>query len=206
MSQYPEDEFDVAGRERAPQGTHRAPRNPWRALLPYALVIVLVPLLAWGAVGLLGGSGSGNGDGGDGGDAQETETTAPPTAEETTEPADEEPTDSEEATEVEESESPDEGLPADVITTTSISVLNGAGITGIAAEAAAQLTDAGFTAVVAADYGASAPEATTLYYRNADLAPTAEAIGDLLGIGTLVELASATQNVEIAIVLRADFA
>lgn len=202
MSQYPEDEFDVAGRERAPQGTHRAPRNPWRALLPYALVIVLVPLLAWGAVGLLG-SGGGTGDGGD---AQDTETTAPPTAEETTEPADEEPTDAEGTTEGEEGESPDEGLPADVITTTSISVLNGAGISGIAAEAAGQLTDAGFTDVVAADYGASAPEATTLYYRNADLAPTAEAIGDLLGIETLVELASATQNVEIAIVLRADFA
>lgn len=199
MSQYPEDEFDVAGRERAPQGTHRAPRNPWRALLPYALVIVLVPLLAWGAVGLLGSGGGTD----DGGDAQDTETSAPPTAEETTDPADEEPTDTE-STDAED-ETTEEGLAADVITTTSISVLNGAGISGIAAEAAGQLTDAGFTDVVAADYGAAAPESTTLYYRTADLAPTAEAIGDILGIDTLVELASATQNVEIAIVLRGDF-
>lgn len=197
MSQYPEDEFDAAGRDRAPQGVHRAPRSPWRTMLPYALVVVLVPLLAWGAVGLLG-AGGGDGDV----DGEDTVTTAPPTAEESPDPTDE-PAEPEETTEPEETEEP--GLPADVITSTSISVLNGAGITGIASEAAARLTDAGFTAVAAADYGAGAPETTTLYYRNAELAPTAEAIGDILGIDNLVELASATRNVEIAIVLRPDF-
>ncbi|MEE6281470.1 LytR C-terminal domain-containing protein [Georgenia sunbinii] len=203
MSEYPEDEFDIAGDERAPQGTHRAPRSPWRALLPYLLVIVLVPLLAWGAVGLLGGGNDGAGD--------DTPTAAEPTAEptdvpdETDEPTDDPDPETTEPAEPEEPTTDDDGLGADVITSTSISVLNGASIAGVAGDAAADLTDAGFTAVSASDYGAGSPDVTTLYYRNADLAPTAEAVGEILGIDNLVELASATQNVEIAIVLRADF-
>ena len=126
-----------------------------------------------------------------------TEQVEPTTAPEVTE----EPTSEEATTE----EATDEDTGADVILTTSISVLNGTGVSGIAGEQAAILEEEGFTSVGAADYGSSAPDVTTLYYRNADLAPTAEAIGELLGIDNVVEAASATQNVEIAIVLRPDF-
>lgn len=201
MSEYPEDEFDVAGRDRGPDGVHREPRSLLRALAPFLIVIVVAPLLAWGLVSLLSG-----GDG-------EQQAQDPPTEEvtETTPPA-QEPTEEDETTEestteesTTEESTEDEGLGEDVVLTTSISVLNGAGVAGIAAEQAAVLDDAGFTSVGAADYTAGAPDVTTLYYRNADLAPTAEAIGELLGIDNLVELAGATQNVEVAIVLRSDF-
>lgn len=203
MSQYPEDEFDVAGRDRGPQGVHREPRSLLRALAPFLAVIVIVPLLAWGAVSLLAG---GEGDPGADPAPAPVETTAEPTDEAT---SDEEPSAEEETTETEEETTPEEGTTEpddDAVLTTSISVLNGAGINGLAGDVAAQLGEAGFTTVGAADYGSGSPEVTTLYYRNADLAPTAEAIGELLGIDNLVEAPSATQNVEIALVLRGDFA
>lgn len=210
MSQYPEDEFDVAGRERGPEGVHREPPSLLRALAPFIAVIVIVPLLAWGVVSLIGD------DGGDGGDPAATptvEATVDPTGEPTgeptedvTTPAEEETTQGEEEATQGEEETTEPGTTEDAVLTTSISVLNGAGIAGIAGDVAAQLTDEGFTSVGAADYGAAEPADTTLYYRNAEIAPTAEAIGELLGIDNLVEAPSATQNVEIAVVLRADFA
>lgn len=208
MSQYPEDEFDVAGRDRGPQGVHREPRSLLRALTPFLAVIVIVPLLAWGMVSLLSG-----------GDEDTQADPAPAPVETTTEPT-EEPTSEDEVTEEEPTDEPtdepteEETTPEEettepddeVVLTASVSVLNGAGINGLAGDVAAELGAAGFTSVGAADYGAGTPEVTTLYYRNADLAATAEAIGELLGIDTLVEAPSATQNVEIAIVLRGDFA
>ncbi|MEE6273822.1 LytR C-terminal domain-containing protein [Georgenia wangjunii] len=212
-TQYPEDEFDVAGRERGPEGVHRAPRSTLAAVLPFVLVLVLVPLLAWGAVSFL----SGANEGGDDPVATASATTddgatpAPTdgatdggTAEpEPTDPATDEPEPAEETTEPEEeTETPD----ADVDTSVSISVLNGAGITGLAGDAAAELVDAGFGSTVAADYASGSPDTTTLYYRDGSLASTAEAIGEILGITNLVEAPSATQNVQIAIVLRADYA
>lgn len=187
---------------------HRAPRSLLRALAPFLAVIVIVPLLAWGAVSLLDG-----GDGGDGGteaDPAPVETTtqaAEPTDDATTEeePTDEEST-SEEPTEEETAEEETTEPEGEPVLTTSISVLNGAGINGLAGDVAAELGEAGFTTVGAADYGSGSPDVTTLYYRNADLAATAEAIGELIGIDNLVEAPSATQNVEVAIVLRGDFA
>lgn len=197
MSQYPEDEFDVAARERAPEGVHRAPRSGWAVILPYVLVIVIVPLLAWGAISLLN-------------EGDDEEPVAEPTPEMTTEAATEEPT--EEETEEEEEESTDEEeetptaeeLDEDVSTSTSIAVLNGTDVSGAAADAVDQLQAEGFSTVAGDNYGSSAPASTTLYYRSSELAPTAEAIGEILGISNLVEEPSATQNSEIAIVLRGD--
>lgn len=207
---YPEDEFDVAGRERGPRGSHRRPRPLWRTLLPFLVVIVAAPLLAWGAVSLLSG-----GDDDPAPAAQPTasapaaETTAPegePTAEppageptEPTEPA-AEPTDEETTAEEETTEA------ADVDYTVTISVLNGAGVSGLAGSAVEQLAGAGFANGVADNYGAAAPESTTLYYNNAGLEATARAVAEALGIASVVESASATTTVDIAIVLRGDFA
>jgi len=202
VSQYPQDEFDVAGRERGPEGVHRQPPSLLRSLAPFIAVIVIVPLLAWGAVSLLGGGG---------GEDPQAEPTATATTEVTEEPTGETESPEGETPEGEtpegtpEEETTEPGLGEDVILGTSISVLNGAGVQGLAGQVAAELQEAGFTTVGAADYTAGSPDVTTLYYRNADLAATAEAIGELVGIDTLVEAPSATQNVEIAIVLRADY-
>ena len=53
--EYPEDEFDGADDDgRVPVGVHRAPAPRWRSWLPLLIVIVVVPVLAWGAVTLMG--------------------------------------------------------------------------------------------------------------------------------------------------------
>lgn len=201
MSEYPEDEFDAAGRDRGPQGVHREPQSLLRALAPFLAVLVLVPLLAWGTVSLLAG--------GDREDPQAQPVPAP--VESTTGPTEtptegaptgEAPAPTDEETTPEETEEPE----GEVVLTASVSVLNGAGVNGLAGRLAGELSAAGFTTVGAADYTAGTPDVTTLYYRSPELAATAREIGEVLGIENLVEAPSATQNVEIAVVLRADYA
>lgn len=212
---YPEDEFDVSGRDRTPQGVHRRPRSLWRTLLPLIAVVVIAPLLAWGAVALVsstggespgpaanptqtagptgGATGTATADGGattPGGDE------TPAGGEEPSDGASEEPTD-----ETDDEESPG----ADVQDGASIVVLNGAGIGGLAGTAATELTAEGFTGASAADYASGAPATTTLYYNDAELLATAQRVGEILGITNLVESPGATQTVDIAIVLRADY-
>jgi hypothetical protein len=202
---FTEDEFDVAGRDRTPQGVHRGPRPLLRTLLPILAVIVLAPLLAWGAISLLGGSD----EPAPSATVPAAQETAAPTTgatdgqtgeaptEETTE-AGEEPT-SEEPGEEETTDEP----AGQVERGTAIAVLNGAGVNGLASDVVATLSDQGFSGGVADDYASNAPATTTLYYNNADLQATAEEVGRILGIGNLVESSSATQA--IAIVLRSDY-
>ena len=57
--EYPEDEFDAADDEGpVPVGVHRAPVPGWRSWVPLLAVLIIVPLLAWGAVQLLGRHGA----------------------------------------------------------------------------------------------------------------------------------------------------
>lgn len=193
--EYPEDEFDVAGRERSPQGVHRGARPLWRTLLPVVAVIVLAPLLAWGAIQLLGGSDE------PAPTAGATETTDEATEDEATDEATEDET-TEEATEEETTEEPTEDIQQDV----AIWIANGAGVSGLAADTAANLNDEGFSNTTTADYAGTEPATTTLYYESAELLPTAQTIADVLGISQVVESADATGDVAIAIVLRSDFA
>lgn len=203
---FPEDEFDVAGRDRTPQGVHRGPRSPLRTLLPILAVVVLAPLLAWGAIALLG-------DGG-----EPAPTAGAPAATATAAPGGEAtgPAASGEAP-AEGTEGPSEGAtseePTEETTTEEpggeiqygapIAVLNGAGINGLAADVVGTLSGAGFTGGVADDYTSAAPATTTLYYNNPDLQATAEEVAKTLNIGNVVESSSATQS--IAIVLRSDY-
>ena len=208
-----EDEFDVAGRDRAPEGVHRSPRPLWRALLPVLAVIVLAPVLAWGAISLLGGGGD------DPAAAPSATATAAPTAPATetgtetgtevgTDPgtataaptdAGAEPTDGATTASPEETTEP----AANIELGTPIAVLNGAGVGGLAGEVVGRLAAEGFTGGIPDNYASATPATTTLYYNNAGLQATAEEVASVLGITNLVESASATQA--IAIVLRADF-
>lgn len=195
---YPEDEFDRAGRDRTPQGVHRAPRSIWRTLLPVIAVVVLAPLLAWGAITLLGGTGA---------DPQATPSeaatagSAAPTDAATTAPG----ATTDAPAETTEPPAEEEPPAAPVDTAASIAVLNGAGVNGLAGDIVGRLADAGFANGTAADYGAAEPQGTTLYYNNAELAATARAVGEALGITEIVESAGATSTTDIAIVLRSDF-
>lgn len=199
QNDHPEDEFDRAGRDRTPQGVHRAPRSIWRTLGPIIAIVVLAPLLAWGAVTLLGDRAQEDPP------ATATSTESPAGTETPTETA--ESTEGEGAAAPETSEEPsaEASAAAPVDFGAGIAVLNGAGVNGLAGDVVGQLADAGFTGGTAADYGSAEPQATTLYYNNADLAATAEAVGETIGITNLVESASATSTTDIAIVLRADY-
>jgi hypothetical protein len=207
---YPEDEFDRAGRDRSPQGVHRSPRSVWRALLPVIAVVILAPLLAWGGITLLGG-----GNGGAQPSASQAATT--PAAEPTQSAAPSEPP-SETPSEAPATEPAAEPTPSPTPTPSAeptkaaaveydagIAVLNGAGTNGLAGQLVAKLSSEGFASGTAADYRARAPQTTTLYYNNAKLRPTAQQVGKILGISNLVESASATQSTDIAVVIRADY-
>lgn len=196
MSRYPEDEFDIAARNRGPKGVHRRAESTFRRLLPFLVVIVAAPLLAWGLLSLL------NQDSDDGAPvAVPAETgTAPATA--SAEPTAEAP-----ATVAPEDTAAPEPSPTateePVQFEAPVAVLNGAGIAGIAGRVADRLTEAGFTAVTPGNYANAQPTATTIYFNNPELAGTAQAIGVELGVDLLVELASATDS--LVVVLRNDF-
>lgn len=206
MSQYPEDEFDLAAKDRGPKGVHRPAEKLSRKLLPWIVVILAAPLLAWGAIELIGGgsdsetsptaastSAEQGTDASSASDAPTTESAEPTTesAEPTTESA--EPTTAEETTEPE---------PA-VEYATPISVLNGAGVSGLAGRVSETLTAAGFTAVTAGNYQSAQPTTSAVFYRTVELADTAQAVADELGITAVSQLDSA--SADIVVVLRSDF-
>lgn len=204
---YPEDEFDVAGRDRTPQGVHRGPRSLMRTLLPILAVVVLAPLLAWGAISLLGDDGEPAPVATTPAAQGSAEVTGEPTegdaGETGGEPAEEQPTEAEPTEEEPTEEETTEEPVGQVEYGTAIAVLNGAGINGLAGDVVGTLAAEGFTGGVADDYASGAPATTTLYYNNAGLQATAEEVARILNIGTVVESSSATQA--IAIVLRSDF-
>ncbi|MDX5318727.1 MAG: LytR C-terminal domain-containing protein [Actinomycetes bacterium] len=201
MSRYPEDEFDIAARNRGPKGVHRQAESTFRRLLPFLVVIVAAPLLAWGVLSLL----NEDGDGG----APVASPAASPTTPSPTDGSTGEPTTTPTATATASAEPTPSPEPSPTPTESAVqfdapvAVLNGAGVAGIAGRTADRLTAAGFTAVTPGNYASAQPTATTIFYNNAELAETAQAIGAELGIDLLVELASATDSV--VVVLRGDF-
>ncbi|MFV0427175.1 MAG: LytR C-terminal domain-containing protein [Beutenbergiaceae bacterium] len=202
---YPEDEFDHLGADRTPAGVHREPLPWWRRLLPFLIVLVLAPTLAFLAVrALSAGSGSSTAP-----TATATEQTTvveqdpsgtaqPPPESESAEP---EPT-----PEVTSAEPTDPVAPETIEADygTQIWVLNGAGVAGLAADTAQVLEEAGWSDVSPADYSRPQPSETTLYYDNPDQADEAELIGEMLGIGPRIESSDAADG-DIVIVLRSDF-
>jgi len=219
---YEEDEFDVLGADRTPQGVHRAPVPRWRQLLPFAVVIVLAPLLAWVGVSALSGNfgddseetppaatateeqdanGEGEGDGADG--AQGGEETDGEATETDDDAADENGTE-EETGDADETEAADDEEDLDLDRAVRVLVLNGTSTPGLAGSAADALTNEGWQNTSTADYGQAQPTVTTLYYHDALVAEEAEAVADDLGIEATVESASAASQ-GVVIVLRDDF-
>ncbi|HLS14850.1 MAG TPA: LytR C-terminal domain-containing protein [Beutenbergiaceae bacterium] len=205
---YDEDEFDRLGANRVPIGVHREPVHWWRRALPFVVVLIVAPLLAFGVVQLWSQGTPQAGPAGtdqssveadaEGGSApsESAQQSDSPTAEESEEtPAEESsPTPSEE-------ESTEPELNYDL----GVWVLNGAGVTGLAGQTSAQLQDAGWHNVTAANYSSELPTTSAIYYTNSEMAEEAEAIGAELGISALHEDADAATN-GVVIVLRMDFA
>ncbi len=192
MSQYPKDEFDLAAQERGPKGAHRRVESSAARFLPFVLVLILGPLLAWGIVSLL----SRDGDGG------VAEAPTPTATSEQTDPADGgEPTP--EATEQPTTEPTEAPVPENVNLDAGISVLNGGPIEGLALTVSETLTNANFTDVYAGNYLSSLPTVSYVYFQREDLRETAQHIADLLGIEPIDILAGASN--EVVVVIRGDF-
>ncbi len=198
---YPEDEFDAEPAPDAPIGVHRAPRSWWSRWWPFVAVVVLVPAVT---VGLVAWASSWDGRLPGFGDStepaaaapSEPETSAP--AEGTEEPAAEPPAETEAPPVEEEEPAPTADL------TTDVRVLNASNRSGLAASAASDLEDAGFTSVTPGNGNAGGLQQSTVFYASADLAPTAQQVADALGIANVVEDAG-TAPEGVVVLLLADF-
>jgi len=194
---YPDDEFDADDDGPVPVGVHRAQVPAWRSWIPLLAILIIVPLLAWGAVGLLGRHSIGTGgsstatagvaavDDSTTAQAPEGEQQAAPEA---TDEASAEPT-------------------GTVDYTTGITVHNGTDTTGLATRTGDKLQNAGFTSITVSQgvYTLEEPSSTTVYYASADLAASAQAVADVLGSGEVVESAEEAQSNPIVVVLRDDY-
>ncbi len=191
---YPDDEFDAETDGPVPVGVHRAQVPAWRSWIPLLAILIIVPLLAWGAVGLLGRHSTGGGG--------STAATAPAEDTATAQASDSGQQATGEAT-AEATAEPTGS--ADY--TTGITVHNGTDTTGLATRTGDKLQNAGFTAVTVSQgvYSLEEPADTTVYYASADLAATAQAVADVLGAGEVVESAEEAQSNPIVVVLRSDY-
>ena len=203
--EYPEDEFDAADDEGpVPVGVHRAPVPGWRSWVPLLAVLIIVPLLAWGAVRLLGhhgarpaaesttaapASGGGGGSGAPASGGQTPATGQPPATGTPTNGA--EPT----------------AAPTNADLTTGVTIHNGAGVNGLGARTGDRLRNAGYTNVEVQQgtYDNASPTTTTIFYADSGTEATARAVGQALGITNIVESAAEAQSNPIVIVLRTDF-
>ncbi len=203
--EYPEDEFDAADDEGpVPVGVHRAPVPGWRSWVPLLAVLIIVPLLAWGAVQLLGrhgarpaaeataaapASGGGGGSGAPASGGQAPATGQPPATGAPTNGA--EPT----------------AAPTNADLTTGVTIHNGAGVNGLGARTGDRLRNVGYTNVEVQQgtYDNASPTTTTIFYADSGTEATARAVGQALGITYIVVSADEAQSNPIVIVLRTDF-
>lgn len=199
--QYPEDEFDQAGKD-SPVGVHRQKPSQWKMVLPFILVLIIVPVLAWLGVSLVAGN-SNNSDTAD--TAETTVTAATEPSEGATEPATEPEEQTEEETEPTEEETtePEEDSAAPS-TESVIEVLNGTNVNGLAAGAVGTLQGEGYQYVSAANASGWITEATTIYYAPGTQ-EGAQYLGDLLGISNLVENADVLGGSDFIVVLKGDY-
>ncbi|MBX9245793.1 LytR C-terminal domain-containing protein [Actinotalea ferrariae] len=195
---YPADEFDAADARGGPRGVHRAPRSRRSRVLPFVVVVLLFPLLAYGVVTWLsdweglqtpGGSDQGQEAPADDGEATEPATdaaTEPATEEETTPP---------------EPVAPPPPVP-DLAAT--VTVYNSTSRSGLASGAAERVEEAGFTSVSADDWDGEDPDASVVYHATAADVATAQLVAQTLGITQVVESAEQAPK-GVVVVLAGDY-
>lgn len=192
---YPPDEFDAAARTTGPRGVHRAPRSRWSRWWPFAVVLVLFPLLAYAGVTWLSDWDGLPGDDGPTVAAPPTDPTPTPT-EATEEPApDPEP----------EPEPTTEPPPPPPDLTTVVAVYNGTTIAGLAADGRDRLEEAGFAEVRVGNWGAADPPASVVYYATPEAASTAALVAETLGIAAVEESAELAAEDALVVVLMEDY-
>ncbi len=199
---YPEDEFDAASPD-VPTGVHRAPRSAWSRWWPFLVVLLVVPLLAYGAVTYLSRTGDLPGAGGDTSQGQDQGGDEDPAVDDGTDTGDgtgegEQPADGEESPADEPTaEAPQPDL------TTPVAVLNGARIGGLAGRVAEQLTGVGFTAVTPDNATSDLPAESTVYIASEDLRATADLVATTIGVPA-IEVSPERAVTGIVVVLVTD--
>lgn len=192
---YPQDEFDVAGSAGGPEGVHRAERSTAHKVVPWIVVLLLVPLISFGIVYWI--SQTDSDVGGDFFGDDEPSPTAPADEESPEDGEGEE--DSESGAndedgaadgEDEDGEEPDETEepPPPVDREAPVEVLNATQISGLAALGAERVQADGFSTVTAENYRGGGERAESVVkYTDPDLEPTAEKIAEILGISDVSE-------------------
>ena len=193
-SQYPKDEFDRAG-EDMPQGMHLQQPSRWKSVWPFLAVLVIVPAAAWGISHILISGGSQpkattSVTATASASASATTPSASPSSEATSSP-------SASATTIE-TPSPSPTIP--VRHSAKISVLNGTGTQGLAAQKVSALANAGFDGASAANARGWDTEVTTVYYEDPNLKATAEEVANVLGISRVVQ--TQTGDPDVVVVLK----
>lgn len=180
---YPEDEFDRIGKT-LPQGAHRPSQPWWHGFLPFVIVIIAAPLLAWALLLLIGSHPSDT--------AKNTTSPTPDTS--VTEPA---PSTSEAQTpapEVTPSETPSEAPTSaepsapELDRTTEVAVLNASGVNGLAAKTKDRIAQKGYSKVTAKNFTGTKPRQNTIYF-SSKCAEEAKEIQQILQIDMVVERA-----------------
>lgn len=201
--QYPEDEFDQAGRD-VTIGVHRRKPSQWKSVLPFVLVLILAPLLAWGAATLyVNRSGGESQPSASASSSTQISTEASPQAGEDEQSA--EPTQAESEPSAQPSATPttsEDQATGDREAT--ILVLNGTGTNGLAGGAADKLRQDGYHNVNAENADGWISQVSVIYYQPGKEA-LAKHVGEVLGISELEENGEVVGNNAAIVLLRGDY-
>ena len=214
---YAPDEFDELALEREVAGVHRRKRPWYRPFVPLLIILIVCPLLGWGVVYLISDrtdpssvSTSDTPPSPDATPVDEPSAQPTPTVTETVEPSETEtPVKNAEAEQPAESEpaeteepTPSQDPEPQVDTNVSISILNGSGVTGLAAQSQAQIASEGFRDSAIGNYRNALPREGTVFFARPELEPTAQRVAQLLNMNLYVLAPEATGGLDIVIVLR----
>lgn len=195
MSEYPPDEFDQLASAGGPVGVHRPKGRVGAKIAAPFIVFVLAGAAAYGVSVYLWQQ--------SGGEGLPPGSVATPTIIETVVTGiPEEPTTSPTASPTA-SPSPSETAPP-VDLATPVAVLNGAGIGGLAAAQAEELTAAGFSNVTAGNLTGAKPAANTVRYTDPAQASTAAQVAQVLGISAVEQGTATGGGIDVLLVTNPD--
>lgn len=207
---YPKDDFDDIP-DSGPVGVHRKPSSPWLPVMPFLVVLVVVPLLAWGVASLIQRNvpeerleeivpvavqSEAQSEGEE--VVVEEEVVVPPV------PPSDLPTAAPDTLDGDgpaQNETPatDPDIPVDH--DASVGVYNASGVQGLAGQKVDTLTNGGFWNSFAENTNDWGVGQNTVFYPSANYRSTAQAVADLLGIGSVVEDVSVTGDASIFVLL-----
>jgi hypothetical protein len=187
--QYPPDEFDEIAKRGGPVGVHRAPRPWWSRLVAPVIVFLIAGAVAYLIAWYLWSRTVETPDEPTPTTTESVEATVTPSPSATSSPS---------ATT---SASPTAAPTQEVNFDAKVTVLNGSGIAGLAADNQKILKDAGFTSVGADNLTGTKPSANVVVYVTDDLKATAQEVAKQLGISKVaLGTPQAAVDVEVRLV------